>query len=230
LAVGAHPDDIEFGCGGVLMVEHQRGASVVWTVCSRGEAGTHGTPELRQQECESAARYCDAKLRWLEMGGDAHLEDRFDNALALAQVIREVRPQVVLAPSWVANQHPDHVVVSRLVQKAARLARYGGLKELSDEGAPHAITVLLYYAVTPGAAPVGVTEIAIDVSSVVGQWEAMMRCHQTQLQTRDYVELQLTSSRLAGLQFGQAYAQMLYSQEALMLESLASLRAAKRQF
>lgn len=230
LAVGAHPDDIEFGCGAIVLAEHQRGALINWAVCSRGEAGTHGTPDLRQQECESAARLCQAKVHWLEMGGDAHLEDRFENAITLARVIREVRPRVVLAPTLVSNQHPDHGVVGRLVQKAARLARYGGLQELSDRGEPHAIAVLLFYAVTPGAAPVGATEIAVDVSAVVGEWEAMMRCHQSQLQTRDYVDLQLTSSRLAGLQFGHAHAQMLYSEEALMVDSLAWLAAAKRQF
>jgi LmbE family N-acetylglucosaminyl deacetylase len=229
LAVGAHPDDIEFGCGGVLIAERQRGFSIVWAVCSRGEAGTHGTPELRQQECESAAQLCNAQLIWLEMGGDAHLQDRFENALALAQVIRQVQPQVVLAPSLPANQHPDHSVVGQLVRKAARLARYGGLKELSEQ-APHAIEVLLFYRITPGATPQGLTEIAVDISPVVGSWEAMMRCHQSQLKTRDYVELQLTASRLAGLQFGRTHAQMLYSEEALMVDGLRSLDAAQRQF
>jgi N-acetylglucosamine malate deacetylase 1 len=45
LAFGAHPDDIEFGCGGVIASETDRGRKVHFVVCSRGEAGTHGTPE-----------------------------------------------------------------------------------------------------------------------------------------------------------------------------------------
>ena len=229
LAVGAHPDDIEFGCGAVLIAEAVAGASVFWTVCSRGEASTHGTPQERQTECENAARFCRAQVRWLEMGGDAHLEERFEHAVALARVIREVQPRVVLAPTLVLNQHPDHSVVGRLVQKATRLARYGGLQELSDLPA-HTIGVLLYYSITPGSAPVGATEIAVDVSAVVEPWEAMMRCHQTQLRTRDYVELQLAASRLTGLQFGRGHAQLLYAQEALMVGDLGSLEAAKRQF
>ena len=44
LAFGAHPDDIEFGCGGVIARETQAGHKAHFIVCSRGEAGTHGTP------------------------------------------------------------------------------------------------------------------------------------------------------------------------------------------
>lgn len=229
LAVGAHPDDIEFGCGGILIAESQRGARIVWAVCSRGEAGTHGTPALRQSECESAAKFCKAVVQWLEMGGDAHIEDRLEHAFTLARLIREVQPDLLLAPTLVGNQHPDHFVVGQLVRKAARFARFGGLAELSDHPA-HSIEALLSYRITPGATPSGVSEIAVDISTVVGDWEAMMRCHASQMRTRDYLALQLTATHLAGLEFGRQHAQMLYSEDALMVDGLASLQGAKRQF
>jgi LmbE family N-acetylglucosaminyl deacetylase len=57
----------------------------------------------------------------------------------------------VLAPSVVENQHPDHARLGRMVRDAARLARYGGVKELRLP--PHAIGQLLFYAVTPEAEP-----------------------------------------------------------------------------
>ena len=55
LAFGAHPDDIEFGCGGVIARETQAGHAAHFIVCSRGEAGTHGTPAQRTAEAKKAA-------------------------------------------------------------------------------------------------------------------------------------------------------------------------------
>jgi LmbE family N-acetylglucosaminyl deacetylase len=47
LAFGAHPDDIEFGCGGIIASETRAGRMAHFVVCSRGEAATHGTPKQR---------------------------------------------------------------------------------------------------------------------------------------------------------------------------------------
>ena len=55
LAIGAHPDDIEFGCAPVLMKEIRKGNQVKLLVLSLGEAGTSGTPELRERESRDAA-------------------------------------------------------------------------------------------------------------------------------------------------------------------------------
>ena len=80
------------------------------------------------------------------------VEVRVAHVLRLASLIRGVRPDVVLAPSLAENQHPDHPKLGRMVRDAARLARYGGVKELRNS-APHAIGTLLFYAVTPEAEP-----------------------------------------------------------------------------
>ncbi|MFN2509733.1 MAG: PIG-L family deacetylase, partial [Chthoniobacterales bacterium] len=45
LAIGAHPDDIEFGCGGILLGEAARGSEIFLCVCSRGESSSNGTPD-----------------------------------------------------------------------------------------------------------------------------------------------------------------------------------------
>ena len=47
LAFGAHPDDIEFGCGGVIAKETRAGRAAHFVICSRGEAASHGTPKQR---------------------------------------------------------------------------------------------------------------------------------------------------------------------------------------
>src|SRR5689334_23751397 len=138
LAFGAHPDDIEFACGGVVAKETRAGRCVHFVVCSHGEAGTRGTPEVREQESRHAAELLGATLEFLPLDGDARLELRAAHAIALAGVIRRHRPGVVLAPSLVENQHPDHPKLGKLLRDAARLARYGGVAELRGLP-PHAI-------------------------------------------------------------------------------------------
>ena len=107
LAFGAHPDDLEFACGGVIARETQAGRAVHLVVCSRGEAGSHGTPQQRATEARAAAKLLGATIEFLKLDGDAHLEIRAAHAIELAKVIRRLRPEIVLAPSVVANQHPD---------------------------------------------------------------------------------------------------------------------------
>ena len=231
LAFGAHPDDIEFGCGGVIAREHQAGRPVHFVVCSRGEAGTHGTPAVRTAEAERAAALLGAQLEFLELDGDAKLEVRAAHALQLAGLLRRVRPALVLAPSLGQNQHPDHARLGQLVRDATRLARYGGLAELKSQPA-HAIGQLFFYAVTPEAEPADLQPVVIDVSAldVVRAWTAAMEAHASQLQTRHYVELQLARARVHGLRAGLEYAQPLYPNDPLVFDSLHALTRGARRF
>jgi LmbE family N-acetylglucosaminyl deacetylase len=231
LAFGAHPDDIEFGCGGVIARETSAGRKAHFVVCSRGEAGTYGTPRKRTIEAKKSAARLGATVEFLELDGDAHLEGRAAHAIKLAGILRRVRPSVVLAPSLVENQHPDHARLGRLVRDAGRLARYGGLKELRRQP-PHAIEQLFFYAVTPEAEPLDITPILIDISSpeLVAAWTVAMKAHATQTTARNYVELQLTRARLLGAGAGVAHAIALFPNEPLLFESLAHAGRGARQF
>src|SRR5258706_16352106 len=102
LAFGAHPDDIEFGCGGVVARETRTGRKAHLAVCSRGEAGTYGSPEQRTAEATKSAGLLGATIEFLELEGDAHLEIRAAHAIKLAGGLR-VLPGRILAPSLVQN-------------------------------------------------------------------------------------------------------------------------------
>src|SRR5260221_1019526 len=115
LAFGAHPDDIEFGGGGVIASETRAGRKVHMVICSRGESGTRGTPSQRVAEAKSAAKILGATVEFIELDGDAHLEVHTVHAIKLAVVIRRIRPGIVLAPSLVENQHPDHWRLRKMV-------------------------------------------------------------------------------------------------------------------
>jgi LmbE family N-acetylglucosaminyl deacetylase len=116
LAFGAHPDDIEFGCGGVIAKETHAGRAAHFVICSRGEAGTLGKPAQRVAEAKKSAALLGATVEFIELDGDAHLEVRAAHAIKLAGIIRRVRPGTVLAPSLVENQHPDHAKLGQIVR------------------------------------------------------------------------------------------------------------------
>jgi LmbE family N-acetylglucosaminyl deacetylase len=231
LVFGAHPDDIEFGCGGIIARETRAGRVAHFVVCSRGEAATHGTPEQRIVEAQNAAEILGATLEFLELDGDAHLEISVSHAIKLAAMIRRVRPEVVLAPTLVENQHPDHGRLGRLVRDAARLARYGGVRELR-ELAPHAIDQLFYYASSLEAEPRDTTPVLFDVSApeVVETWTAAMEAHSSQTNARRYVEMQLTRARLHGLAAGIDYAIPLFPNDRIVVDSLAAVNRGARHF
>jgi LmbE family N-acetylglucosaminyl deacetylase len=231
LVFGAHPDDIEFGCGGVIARETANGRAAHFVICSHGEAGTHGTPKQRIAESKKAAAALGATVEFLKLDGDAHLEIRATHAIKIAAVIRRERPAIVLAPSLVENQHPDHWRLGKLVRDAARLARFGGLKELRKVK-PHAIGQLFFYAVTGDAEPTNVTPVLVDVSSpeIIRAWKESMEAHASQVQARAYVELQLTRARLRGLRAGIEYAIALFPNDPLVFNSLTELDRSARTF
>jgi LmbE family N-acetylglucosaminyl deacetylase len=231
LAFGAHPDDIEFGCGGIIAQEIRHGRRAHFVVCSRGEAATHGTPEQREVEANESATLLGATLEFIELDGDAHLEIRVGHAIKLAEIIRRIQPTTVLAPSCVLNQHSDHARLGQLVRDAARLARYGGLKELRGQNA-HAIEQLFFYAITPDAEPPDITPILIDISSpeTISAWTAAMNAHASQTAARKYVELQMTRARLLGARAGVEYAMALFPNEPLMFDLLTQAGKGARRF
>lgn len=231
LAFGAHPDDIEFGCGGVIARETQAGRAAHLVVCSRGEAATQGTPEQRVEEAERAAALLGATLEFIDLGGDARMDGTVANRLSLAAVIRRVRPSIVLAPTPMENQHPDHAVLGRLVRDAARLARYGGLEALRPAEA-HVIDHLLFYAITVEAEACGLAPVFVDVSApaVMTAWKAAMEAHASQMKTRNYVELQLARARVQGLRAGVEHAIPLFASDPLVVGSLRELGKSARRF
>ena len=231
LAFGAHPDDIEFGCGGVVASETRAGRKVHFVICSKGESGTNGTPAQRVVEAKKAAKLLGATIEFIELDGDAHLEIRADHTIKLAGIVRRVKPSIVFAPSLAENQHPDHWRLGKLVRDASRLARYGGLKELRRSTA-HAIDQLFYYAVTPEAEPRDISPVLVDVSApeVISAWTAAMTAHKSQMQTRNYVELQLTRARLLGARACIGHAMALFPNDPLVLDSLAQVGRGARRF
>jgi LmbE family N-acetylglucosaminyl deacetylase len=97
------------------------------------------------------------------------------------------------------------------------------LAELRDLP-PHRIRRHLEYAITPssesGQQP---GTIRVDISEYFARWVELMECHQTQLRTRRYIELQTARARLLGLESGIEYAQVFYAPDAFLIKNLGEL-------
>ncbi len=126
LAIGAHADDVELGCGGALLKWAAAGHSVtVYTATESAYAAPDGTPirtaEVARVEAESAAAKLGARL----ILGDFKVFDlAFAEPLnvALLRVLDAVRPDVVLT-HWEADTHPDHQALGRATLHACRRVR-----------------------------------------------------------------------------------------------------------
>ncbi len=229
LAFGAHPDDIEFGCGALLLASSEQGARLDLVVLSRGEAGTHGDRSTREDEARKAAEMLGAEIQFPSTTGDTRIRADLDATLLAAKMIRRIQPDLILAPSGHLNQHPDHRETSKIARDAYRLARYGktpGLENLD----PHASQNLLFYDIsseTLGSADL--SPILIDISSQVEKWKALMECHSSQVKNLKYIDLQLSRARALGIQMGVEAALRLYSEGPVLVATAADLAALKGQ-
>ncbi|MGP3691515.1 PIG-L deacetylase family protein [Streptomyces sp. IBSNAI002] len=118
LAVGAHPDDIELGCGATLAAHVDAGDRVVMLVLSGGERGPGATVAERRAEQEKSVEVIGAELHW---GGfpDGRIPDGCETIELIEHLIDEIRPDVVYAHAP-EDSHQDHRSVSRAVESAAR--------------------------------------------------------------------------------------------------------------
>ena len=231
LVFGAHPDDIEFGCGGIIAGETRVNRPVHFVLCSLGEAASNGRPEQRRCEAQEASTILGATIEFIDLDGDGHLQISSEHAIKLASIIRQVQPSTVLAPSCVENQHPDHSKLGKLVREAARLARYGGMKELK-QWPSHSIEQLFFYAITPEGEPDNISPILIDISEAetIKTWTAAMEAHISQGATRNYVQLQLNRALVLGERAGVDYAMALWSNDPLLFRSLSQTGRGARKY
>ena len=117
LAIGAHPDDIEFGCGGTLMKYAQSGCSVYMLVLTAGDIG--GDPDTRKCEQEKAAHFMKVKkIFWGEFKDTEVPRDR-SVITVIEKIIRSVKPQVVMF-NYLADIHQDHRALAHAALSATR--------------------------------------------------------------------------------------------------------------
>ena len=129
LAFGAHPDDVELGCGGTIAKEIKLGKKVGIVDLTRGELGTRGSAEIRDTEAAKAAKILGVSVREnLRMRDGFFLNDEA-HQLQIIEMIRKYQPEIVLCNA-IDDRHIDHGKGSRLVSDACFLS---GLRRIETK-------------------------------------------------------------------------------------------------
>lgn len=129
LAIGAHPDDVELGCGGTLAKLISEGKKVAIVDLTQGELGTRGTNVTRAQEAASASEILSISARENLKMKDGFILNSEEYQIQIVKMIRKYQPEIVLANA-VDDRHPDHAKAAKLVSDACFLS---GLVKIETE-------------------------------------------------------------------------------------------------
>ena len=129
LVFAVHPDDAELGCSGTILKHIAGGRKVGIIDLTRGELGTRGTAETRDQETIESTKILGLHVRQnLEMR-DGFFRNDEEHQLKIIQMIRKYTPEIVLCNA-LDDRHPDHRRASDLVNDAVFLS---GLPKIKTE-------------------------------------------------------------------------------------------------
>ncbi len=229
LTIAAHPDDVELTCGGTLLKMVDQGYSVGILDLTQGEMGTRGTPELRADEAEAAAKVLGARFRERMNLGDSRLTTSIENRLAVAERIRLARPKTIILPYW-ESRHPDHYATATLGYEACYAA---GLKKLDLDGEPHRPHKILYSTIYWDVDPSFVVDISTyfdkkieAVNCFASQFEGdmgeIMRLFPAWARLIDRIR---TQCKFYGHQMGVEYAEPFVVKEVVVIDDIVDMPA-----
>jgi len=194
LAIGAHPDDVELGCGGTVALLAEQGLRVGLLHLTRGEAGTRGSGEEREAEARAAAAALGAVAVDFLDCGDGSLRRGEAEEDALIEKIRRYRPDIVLSPAP-SDRHPDHGRAHRLVEDCCF---YAGLRRRAvGRGEPHRPAANFSYMQNDAFVPAFI----VDVTATWGKKQASLAAYSSQLYNAGATERAEPSTKVASREF-----------------------------
>ena len=213
LAIGAHPDDIEFLCAGTLLKYRQQGHNIYIALTTSGNTGSNEIASkdeiasIREAEQLEAAKYYDAQVRFLRFD-DEGLQDTPETRRAVLTAIRWANPDVILTnPPW--DPSTDHGMTGRLVTQV--LLSVGGNQHPADLP-PIEKTPQVFFWDVPGG--IGFQpEVYVDISDFMENKLKAIACHRSQYgwmkefmddDFRDYAQ---ALARYRGFQCAKDYAE-----------------------
>jgi N-acetylglucosamine malate deacetylase 1 len=218
IVFGPHPDDVEMGIAGTVILLAEAGKRVLNVSLTRGEAGTYGTPEVRSAEFAEANRIMGSEGLMLDFP-DTGVANDPPGRLKIARIVRMHRPTVVFAPYHTnrfghldGTANVDHPATGAVVRDGLKMARF---RSQLPELPPHEVPYLYYYMVPKDILPT----MIVDVSSVIERVHAAIRAYATQMAIRKrenpVFELLDTVRCYHGVRIGKAFGEAFYSDESL---------------
>lgn len=224
LVVAAHPDDAEISLGGTIAASIRQNLQVGVLDLTSGEPTPHGTLKRRAEETARATEVLG--LCWRRNLGlpNRSLQATLDHRRQLAEVIREVRPRMLLVPYW-QDVHPDHVASAALCDEARFWAK---LSRSDLSGNPWWTPIMLHYfsihlRIHPSAS------IVMDISDVIETKMNAVTAYESQLITGRSPQFPTAiddirdRARYWGWTIGKAFGEPLVNREMIGIRSLSDL-------
>ena len=133
LAFGAHPDDVELGCGGSISLSKSQGKSIAIIDLTQGELSTRGTVETRKKEAQKAAKILGVNHRENMKFRDGFFQNDESHQLELIKKIRSYRPEIVLCTAT-HDRHLDHGKANSLVNDSCFLSGLEKIETIDSNG------------------------------------------------------------------------------------------------
>jgi len=225
LAFGAHPDDVELTCAGLLIKMQRMGYRTAVVDLTRGELATRGTPEIREAEAREAAQIMGLSARENLVLPDGHIGPDPDQKKKVVAVIRKYRPSLMVLPYW-EELHPDHENASKLIFESSFLA--GLEKYCPEHKAIHRPKKLIHYLGRPGY-DVRPTFI-VDISETFEERIRAIKCYKSQLYdekstarpteiaSKDLIDRLTGMARYYGAQIGAEYGEPYFCREIIAID------------
>jgi bacillithiol biosynthesis deacetylase BshB1 len=198
LAFGAHPDDVELGCGGTLLGAIAEGKKVGVIDLTKGELGTRGTTSQRLKEAQLACEVMGLTIREnLGMADGFFLNDK-EHQFAIIETIRRFQPSIIFcnAPE---DRHPDHGRAASLVEEASFLSGLSKIKTTHNgvEQSAWRPTQVFHYIQSRSLTP----NFVVDISAHMDKKMESILAHSSQFYDPNSNEPETFISGTAFLEF-----------------------------
>lgn len=224
MAFGAHPDDVELFCSGLLVKLKNQGYSTGVIDLTAGELSTNGTVEIRKKESEYAAKILNLDVRKNLGLADGNLENSTENRLKIINVVREYEPDLVILPYW-HDRHPDHIAASKLVSDSCF---YSGLGKIDTGQKNHRPKTLFYYMMHETFQPTFIVDITREMEIKIAAINAHQsqfgkiqgRSNSTYINKPEFLESIKDRARFYGYEIKTKYGEPYYYQGILKIDNI----------
>ncbi|HEU5053714.1 MAG TPA: bacillithiol biosynthesis deacetylase BshB1 [Hanamia sp.] len=234
LAFGVHPDDIELSCAGTLLVEKKNGKKTGIIDLTRGELGTRGTAQTREEEAANSAKILGVDARENLDMADGFFQNDEENQRKIIRILRKYKPEIVLCNA-IDDRHPDHGRAAKLVSDSCFLS---GLRKIEtiDDGEKQPIWKPKYifnYIQDQYFSP----SFLIDISDVIDKKIEAIKAFKTQfftgkeddnepqtyISTPEFLESIINRSKMFGKMIGVKHAEGFVSKKMIGISTFDAL-------
>jgi LmbE family N-acetylglucosaminyl deacetylase len=213
LAVGAHPDDIEFMCAGTLAKYKDKGHIIGIAIATNGEVGSsilskEEIASIRKKEAELSASIIGAEFYWLGYP-DEFLFNNEEVRLKFIDLVRSFKPDIIICPSPEHDYHPDHQLTGRIIWEIHVMVTVPNIK--TDHPPCEKIPAIVYMDTVSGVN--FLPDRYVDITEYIDIKKRMLECHKSQEDWIKYMygvtpaEFMEIQARFRGFQCGARYAE-----------------------